>query len=338
MVNTPHVRFFLPDRSYQAVVRAELRKFAEQAGFTASRLAEIEIIIAEITSNIVKYAAKGGEILARKYPGLGKGIELIAIDDGPGISRPLKMMEDGQTSGSSLGQGLGAIRRLSDVFDMYSLVDWGTIIYSRIFVDKKYTIPAAKFNLSAISIPKKGEVVCGDAWCWIVKGKRNIISVVDGLGHGPHAHVAAERAVETLSHHLELRPTEQIRAMHTELKKTRGAVITTAVVDELNNQVSYAGVGNISMKILSPGRVHTCNAYNGIVGHIMPTALNEHHRSWDKKNDLLVMHSDGLSARWDIGKYPRILQHHDLILCAALLKDVGRGNDDSTVLVARSTK
>src|SRR5689334_9057122 len=137
MVDTPHVRFAVPDRSYQGVVRSELRKFAESAGFKNKRLAEIEIIIAEITSNLVKYATKGGEILARKYAGHNKGIELIAIDHGPGIARPVMMLEDGQSSGSSLGQGLGAIRRLSDEFDLYSLVGWGTILYCRMFVDKK---------------------------------------------------------------------------------------------------------------------------------------------------------------------------------------------------------
>jgi hypothetical protein len=50
------------------------------------------------------------------------------------------------------------------------------------------------------------------------------------------------------------------------------------------------------------------------------------------------MHSDGLSARWDLQKYPGILFHHGMILCAALFKDFNRDNDDSTVLVAKYVK
>ena len=80
MVEAPHRRFALPDRSYQAIVRSEVRQMAEDAGFTGHRLGEVEIIIAEITSNLVKYADKGGVILARPLTNPGKGIEIIKTD------------------------------------------------------------------------------------------------------------------------------------------------------------------------------------------------------------------------------------------------------------------
>lgn len=331
----PHTRFALPDRSYQGVIRSELRKFAESAGFKNKRLAEIEIIVAEITSNLVKYATKGGEILARKYVGQDKGIELIAIDQGPGISRPVTMLEDGQSSGNSLGQGLGAIKRLSDIFDMYSLVNWGTVLYSRIYLDKKSVLKVDGLDVNIISVPKQGETACGDSWFYQKKGKRSLLSVIDGLGHGPQAYIAASRAVEALNTYAQLKPNEQCKTVHGELRKTRGAVLTIASLDEQNRQVTYTGVGNISMKIVSPGRTQTCNSYNGIVGHILPSSLNEHHSVWDLRHDVIIMHSDGLSARWDLQKYPRIQQHHGIIICAALYKDHRRESDDSTVLVAK---
>ena len=127
-----HSKFVLPDRTYQALVRSELRKLAETAGFTGHRLGEAEIIIAEITSNLVKHTQKGGEILVRIFKHPVRGIEFIAIDRGPGMIRPGKMMEDGSSTTNTLGQGLGAIRRLSDVFDLYSLPAWGTVLFSRL--------------------------------------------------------------------------------------------------------------------------------------------------------------------------------------------------------------
>jgi anti-sigma regulatory factor (Ser/Thr protein kinase) len=121
MADYQHRLFALPDRTYQGLVRSELRKLAESAGFKGHRLGEVEIIIAEITSNLVKYAQKKPFILARVIQDEGGGIELIAIDQGPGMRMPAKMMEDGLSTQNTLGQGLGAIRRLSHVFDLYSM-------------------------------------------------------------------------------------------------------------------------------------------------------------------------------------------------------------------------
>src|SRR6478609_3425195 len=102
MADDQHHRFLLPDRSYQGIVRSELRKLAVASNFTGHRLCEIELIIAEITSNLVKHATKGGMILARTVRNKSGGFEIIAIDNGPGINLPLKMMEDGQSTKRTL--------------------------------------------------------------------------------------------------------------------------------------------------------------------------------------------------------------------------------------------
>jgi anti-sigma regulatory factor (Ser/Thr protein kinase) len=86
MAEPVHTRFHLPDRTYQAIVRADIKKIAESTGFTGYRLGEVEIIIAEITSNLVKHAAKGGTLLVRKIDGEQAGMEIInessSEDDG----------------------------------------------------------------------------------------------------------------------------------------------------------------------------------------------------------------------------------------------------------------
>ena len=338
MDELPHSKFSLPDRTYQAIVRAELKKMAELAGFHGHRLGEMEIIIAEITSNLVKHATKGGEIYARPVKFPAPGMEMIVIDHGPGMNKPLKMMEDGISSSKTLGQGLGAIRRLSDKFDLYSLLNWGTILYSLSFLNRKSQIAKNAINISALNVCKKGEVVCGDAYSLIDTGKRIRIALLDGLGHGLQANIAAKEGARSFSLLAGIRPSEQLRIMHNDLKKTRGAVVTLVQIDEVNKQILYCGVGNISMKIVGPAKSRSCLAYNGIVGHIMPSTIGDHHLPWENASDTLVMHSDGLSARWDLQKYPGILLHHGMILCAALFKDFNRDNDDSTVIVAKYVK
>jgi hypothetical protein len=48
---------------------------------------------------------------------------------------------------------------------------------------------------------------------------------------------------------------------------------------------------------------------------------------------LLVMHSDGLSARWDLRRHPGLMRAHPALIAAALYRDHGRNNDDATVVV-----
>lgn len=333
-----HVRLSLPDRSYQGMVRSELKRMAEAAGFSGHRLGQIEIIIAEITSNLVKHASKGGTILAKKIENPQPGIEFISIDNGPGMRFAAKMMEDGQSTSKTLGQGLGAIRRISDVFDLYSIAGWGTIVFSRNFVKKEQPPAEPVFEINAISVAKKDHVLCGDAWSARVQGKKIKIALIDGLGHGAHAHEAAALAVEKLSNYSKLEPAEELKALHLALKQTRGGVITVAHADPVNHQLVYSGVGNIAMKVIAPGIPKGCFSYNGIVGHIMPASLNNHSFVWNVKTDFIIMHSDGISARWDIQKYPGILQHHPVMLCAALYKDFDRANDDSTILIGKMNK
>jgi anti-sigma regulatory factor (Ser/Thr protein kinase) len=338
MADHQHYRFLLPDRSYQGIVRSELRKLAASAGFKGHRLGEMELIIAEITSNLVKHASKGGFILARTLPDNGGGVELISIDNGPGMHVPAKMMEDGQSTKQTLGQGLGAIRRLSGVFDMYSMGGWGTIIFSRSYINKSYRIPTGIFEVNGICVSKKEESKCGDAWN-VRENERTIkISMIDGLGHGAAANSAAMTAVDTVILHPANTPVDELRKMHESLKKTRGAVVNIAHIEKRNKQLLYSGVGNISMKVLSPGTTKGCFSYNGIVGHILPASLNNHMLLWNEKVDVLIMHSDGITSRWDLQKYPGILQHHGAIVAAAIYKDHDRGTDDSTVIVGKIIK
>ncbi len=333
-----HFRLSLPDRSYQAVVRAELRRLAESAGFKGHRLGEIEIIIAEITSNLVKHAGKGGLILGRKMIGVNAGIEFIAIDEGPGMRQSSKMMEDGRSTSKTLGHGLGAIRRLSNEFDLYSMHGWGTIVFSRNYLDKNSASKPGSFVINAICVSKKGHFLCGDAWSLRIQNNKIKVAMIDGLGHGAQAHTAASLAVQSLLGYSTLQPDEELRALHLDMRKTRGAVITVVHLDRQNHQLIYSGVGNIAMKIIAPGIAKGCFSYNGIVGHIMPASLNNHTFTWNEKTDILIMHSDGLTTRWDVPKYPGILQHHPMILAAAIYKDADRGNDDSTIIIGKMLK
>ncbi len=338
MVESSHVRINLPDRTYQASVRSEMRRIAESIGFTGHRMGELEIIIAELTSNISKHTRAGGYFLVRPLTGEMPGIEIISIDEGPGIRMASDMMKDGLSTTRTLGQGLGAIQRLASVFDIFSLTGWGTILLTRTYIKKTDKARASKsLHVYGLNVNKPGESVSGDAWHFIQTARNTRIMIIDGLGHGVSAKQAADEAIQNFISEPGATPTDQLHSLHPALKRTRGGVVNVVYLDETNNQLSYSGVGNISMKVISANSSKGCFSYNGIVGHIMPSVINNHILQW-QPNDLIILHSDGISGRWDLGKYPGILTHHPLLLCAAIYKDHTRGTDDATVVVAKTIK
>jgi len=340
MAEPLHHLIKIPNRTYQSFARSEIKKLAKEAGFTGSILGEVEIIAAEFTSNLSKHTTEGGEILVKKLMSnnVSIGIEFLCIDNGPGISSPTKMMEDGISTTKTLGQGLGAIQRISDEFQIYSQKDWGTVILSRKFLDKKVTGKLRWVQLNVIAVPKNGEIVSGDSWGYVLKGSHFKFIIADGLGHGFNAAVAASEAIKSFRIHHTLHPDETLRRIHQDIKKTRGAVINITHIDFNQDLMTYCGVGNISAKLISlPVRNKSFVSYNGIIGHSTPTSIANHSYKWEE-NDILLFHSDGLKSRWDINKYPSIQKYDGSIIAAALYKDHLRGNDDVTIVVIRSKK
>jgi len=332
MANEPHRLISLPNRTYQAVARSEIKRIAGAVGFDAKRMAELEIIIAEITSNIVKHTTSGGELLIKVLQDDRDGLEIIAIDNGPGVSNIAKMLEDGVSSTNTLGQGLGAIRRLADQFDIYSIKGWGTVLLARIFKERNTVSKKKNIEAGIIMVAKEGETECGDNYQFYIRGNQLKFALSDGLGHGKNAAIAARESLLAFKQNIVLPPNEQIKRIHECIKKTRGAVMNITHIDLTTKQAVYCGVGNIASRIQSAAKYKSCISYNGIVGHSIPTTLNNHVMLWNK-HDLLIIHSDGLSSRWDLQKYPSVTLRDRSIIAAVLYKDFFRKTDDVTIAV-----
>ena len=104
----------------------EATLYSRAAGFdeTPSRL--IATAVSELARNILKYA-QSGEIHLRKVEGgSGRGIEIEAMDRGPGIADPEAAMRDHFSSGGTLGLGLPGVKRMMDEFSLHSTPEEGT--------------------------------------------------------------------------------------------------------------------------------------------------------------------------------------------------------------------
>ena len=325
--------FNLTDRSYLSIIKKDIVKIAEQVKFTAKRIAELELIISEIATNLLKHAG-GGELIVRLLSDNGNpGIEILSIDKGPGMADPVRMIEDGVSTTNTLGHGLGSIKRLSDQFQLYSLKDWGTVLLSRVFAQPLQT-SISKLGVFPIVINKPGETVCGDAYAWKANPYYFKILLGDGLGHGPLANLAANRACDAFRKSVFNDPSDILNDIHKHVKDTRGLVATVAVYDIVNKAWKICGVGNISTRLCNALTSKTHVPFNGILGVNISGRIQSQYID-NEDGDYMVLCSDGISTRWETTKHPSVFKYDLSILAAVIYKDYARHSDDMSVVVVK---
>jgi len=323
------VPFAIQEESQVGQARRRAQTMAANAGLSEEEANRVSIIASEAATNLVKHGS-GGEVLLRE---LHSGMEVIAIDKGKGMADVSKCLSDGYSTVGTAGTGLGAIRRMSSVFDIYSRPGLGTALVSRIqngASDRKI------MDVGVICRPKIGEQLCGDAWATKQMGESFWVVAADGLGHGPEAHEAALEAVRIFRETSGYKSTtDAIEAMHGALRKTRGAAVAVAQIDRLAGQVRFAGVGNIAGTILAVGSWKSMMSHNGILGHEI-RRIQEFSHPWTPGSKL-VMNSDGLST-WNVDRYPGLLSRHPAVIAGVLYRDHWRQRDDVTVFVAQENQ
>src|SRR5262245_6475361 len=290
-------RIAYADPSLVGAARRATVEIGARIPFDAKHVGREALIATELASNLVKHA-RDGELLIRALGADRRGgLELLAIDGGPGIRNLAEALRDGVSSAGSPGTGLGAVRRMADEHDIDSRIDQGTVVMARL-----YTETAARqlriVSVGVVCQPHPGETLCGDAWDVVHVAHGCRLIVVDGLGHGPHAATAAQTAVAVFRSEPRASPADVLAAAHAAMRATRGAAVLVAEVDRSGGEVRYAGIGNIAGSILSQGNSRNLVSHNGTVGHEM-RKLQQFAAAWPD-DALLLVHSDGLGTKWDL--------------------------------------
>lgn len=326
----------IDDRSLIAFIKREIHNLALRVGFTPHRAAETDIIVAELTSNLIKYA-KGGELLYRANVEEGHNeIEIYCLDKGVGFENLSKIMNDGYSSSNTLGHGLGSIKRLSNDFQIYSMKNWGCVQHVKICDKLEFQLSPLQsgLNYAAIAVNYPGETTCGDGYHVKSSKKGFQIFLGDGLGHGENANEAVQLAIKAFKQTIEVEPAEILRDIHSKVKKSRGLVATIASVDYNSEVWTICGIGNISTRIYDGLDNKTYTPYNGIIGHNIPRTLNSTIVPY-KKHQIIIMHSDGLRTRWNLNDMTSILKQHSGVLASSIYKENVRGTDDASILVGK---
>jgi anti-sigma regulatory factor (Ser/Thr protein kinase) len=186
----------IDDVSGVAEARRVARGFGRDRVFDETEIGALSVVVTELATNIVKHAGTGSLVLqSTRYPHAG-GLEIYALDSGPGIANAQDALRDGYSTGGTAGTGLGGVQRLSQHFDMYSRPGLGTIICVELWAKGRKTAATSTLAVGAVSVPLATEEVCGDNWCLHMTGDGHFgLLVVDGLGHGEAAALAADTAV-----------------------------------------------------------------------------------------------------------------------------------------------
>jgi anti-sigma regulatory factor (Ser/Thr protein kinase) len=324
------------DPSCVAEVRRAVALIGHSVGLTAEFVAQVCLITTELCTNILKYAIRGVvTVSTHESDGVVRGVDIVAIDKGPGIANVEAAFRDGFSTGGSLGLGLGTVRRAAAVFDLHTGPGQGAAIFVRM-ADKKLAGAAdSAFLLGARMVAMRGEHVCGDGWSFVRYGACLAVTVVDGLGHGPKAAVAARTALGSFHDCIRtVGPAQALGFAHQALLSTRGAVMAVAVIDPDVGSLRYCGIGNIAASICTPEAQVRLASSDGTIGFGIRTP-RESSYPWGRRSTL-VMNSDGLSTKWNLAARPGLLNRHPVLIAALLHDDFSRTTDDATVVVVQN--
>ena len=185
--------------------------------------------------------------------------------------------------------------------------------------------------------PLVGEQTSGDDWVVTEFPGHALIGVVDGLGHGEAAAVAARRALRVAADN-PAEPLDRLLTMcHEALEGTRGGAMTLARIDLDSGSLEWLGVGNVGaylVRVSTTGSVvaEAAMLRGGILGHTLPSPLKVRDTEM-LPGDLLLLGTDGLG----IGFEDTVdLSMPTTQLVVDLLERCAKDTDDALVLAARN--
>lgn len=174
---------------------------------------------------------------------------------------------------------------------------------------------------------------CGDSGITLEQKGILLCAVIDGVGHGPNAAIAAVTAKNYIEANSEAPLTEILQGVHEVLKSTQGAVACLCRIELKCGQLTMAGIGNITCRIFRGLDSERLLSREGILGYMVSTP-REHTRKLDNAA-LLLMHSDGVREHFELFEYPDLLKGNAASVAARVVDTLGKNNDDASCLAVR---
>jgi anti-sigma regulatory factor (Ser/Thr protein kinase) len=340
-------------------------ELAKGMGFTDAESRSLGTVVSELATNILKYATHGSVMLEEVQDVRRRGIQITVSDRGPGIDDVQRALQDHFSSSGTLGLGLPGVRRMMDDFDIESTVGVGTRVVVRKWLQpsgarvrrrlgsdaltgtarlaERGTLrgsrsfpssvaPGVTLQVAHVNRPCRGEMVSGDAVSVTEVEGGVLIGVVDGLGHGRSAHLAAKAATRHLRSHGSPDLAHVMTRLHDRLQDTVGAAVSVCWIDLSSGTVRHAAIGNTVFRIQG-ATSQRMGSMPGTVGVQVKTPRVE--TAQLNPDDVLIIHTDGISDRTDFEDYPQLRYQGVETVADRLVSQYGKRHDDATVVVCK---
>jgi hypothetical protein len=302
----------------------------------------IAAVVSEVVRNIIEYAKKGVLVLSECRKGLQHGIQVVAMDEGPGI-RDLDEVLTKTPRGSTAivrGRGLAISRHSMDEIDLHAAEGRGTVVILRKWLQPAFAYTVAPrvidWGVDSRLVPGRSRSVGTYLVSEFAKGA--LVGLVGGLGHGGEAALAENAVAMTLSAHASEPISDLIWLCHEAARKTSGANVGLASFDQKNEIVTCACLGRVRGFLLrsrmgSEPNVESMHPREGILGGQLLTL--EPAVVPVSRGDCLTLSMDGEGLH-----FPAALMRHarevpQVLAERVLEQDDHVGPDGALVLVAR---
>jgi negative regulator of sigma-B (phosphoserine phosphatase) len=187
-----------------------------------------------------------------------------------------------------------------------------------------------EIKIAVVSFPLQPDYG-GDAYLVKKLADKILIAVIDGLGHGRMAYEAASRTLELLADNNDPELDKLLENIHKALISTVGVVIGLALVDQQTQQITFTGIGNIIVKLISR-KTTEIFLPAGILGY-------QTNNSFQRviafsPDDILLMHTDGIADNYNLHSFSPLTLSSPVQIVRTLMSGYRRPSDDALILAA----
>jgi len=197
--------------------------------------------------------------------------------------------------------------------------------------------PSRWFDFGVATRPCRMGPENGDAFVIRQWEDNALVGIIDGLGHGQFAQRAAQAARQYIEQHFDQTLDNLFRGVSRACSATRGVVMALVRFEGATQTFTLASVGNIEVRLMGNSAPFKPIVRRGIVGLASAPKPVPTRHSWPS-GSFLIMHSDGVTARWHWDELFEMMREEAATIAQRLLLRYGRIEDDATVLVARNVK
>lgn len=310
------------------LVAQQARQLAFSMGFSEFDVGMIALAAAEIATNVVRYALPG--IATIQSISANKGIEVIIVDQGPGIADLDQAMIDGFSTHCepSIGKGLGSAKRCVEEFCVNKSDSSGTSITLRHFLP----YIQAHVEKCCISFPAHGAMENGDSYLFkTYQSDKVLLAVIDGAGKGAYAAQASNHVKDVILTNYQDELDQILTKCHAALLESDLPYSADiGLLRLLPESIEFIGLGSVTATVQSESTTRL-STINGSLGLLLPKSLQPQ-KLMRPYPMTVFMYSDGVVL-------PEVFELADPrrfeLSCCQLYDQIALSDDDATLIVLR---